>query len=186
MPELSETAAKIKRRHLLGMIAGTLLFTACSNTENFSIHIAATGTKIEARQVVALVYAQSPDTEINQLLYSGGDLNRVIKQLRDRYPQLKPWLDQGAIGNTASGFMALRDTAQEASLVGHPNVGKSVLFHRLTGTYVTVSNYPGTTVEVSRATPRFDREASLLDTPGRARPALAQRRRARHHARAAQ
>ena len=76
MPELSETAAKIKRRHLLGMIAGTLLFTACSNTENFSIHIAATGTKIEARQVVALVYAQSPDTEINQLLYSGGDLNR--------------------------------------------------------------------------------------------------------------
>ena len=41
-----------------------------------------------------------------------------------------------------------------------------MLFHRLTGTYVTVSNYPGTTVEVSRATPRFDREASLLDTPG--------------------
>ena len=29
-----------------------------------------------------------------------------------------------------------------------------------------MSNYPGTTVEVSRATPRFDREASLLDTPG--------------------
>ena len=52
------------------------------------------------------------------------------------------------------------------ALVGHPNVGKSVLFHRLTGTYVTVSNYPGTTVEVSRAAPRFDRDASLLDTPG--------------------
>lgn len=52
------------------------------------------------------------------------------------------------------------------ALVGHPNVGKSVLFHRLTGTYVTVSNYPGTTVEVARAAPRFDREASLLDTPG--------------------
>lgn len=61
---------------------------------------------------------------------------------------------------TPSG--ALRTLA----LVGHPNVGKSVLFHRLTGTYVTVSNYPGTTVEVSRAAPRFDREASLLDTPG--------------------
>ena len=116
MPELSESTAKIKRRRLLGIIAGTLLFTACSNTENFSIHIAATGTKIEARQVVALVYAQSPDTEINQLLYSGGDLSRVIKQLRDRYLQLKPWLDQGAIGNTASGFVTLRDTALEASL----------------------------------------------------------------------
>ncbi|MDR2014033.1 MAG: ferrous iron transport protein B [Azoarcus sp.] len=51
-------------------------------------------------------------------------------------------------------------------LVGHPNVGKSVLFHRLTGTYVNVSNYPGTTVEAARAAARFDRAASLLDTPG--------------------
>ena len=52
------------------------------------------------------------------------------------------------------------------ALVGHPNVGKSVLFHRLTGTYVNVSNYPGTTIEAARATARFDRDALLLDTPG--------------------
>jgi ferrous iron transport protein B len=52
------------------------------------------------------------------------------------------------------------------TLVGHPNVGKSVLFHRLTGTYVNVSNYPGTTVEVARASARFDHSASMLDTPG--------------------
>lgn len=116
MPGLPVTAANITRRRLLGVVAGTLLLTACSNTENFSIHIAATGTKIEARQVVALVYAQSPDTEINRLLYSGGELSRVIKRLRDRHPQLKPWLDQGAIGNTANGYLALRDTTQEKSL----------------------------------------------------------------------
>ncbi|HEX4885552.1 MAG TPA: ferrous iron transport protein B [Casimicrobiaceae bacterium] len=52
------------------------------------------------------------------------------------------------------------------ALVGAPNVGKSVVFHRLTGTYVTVSNYPGTTVEVSRAPARFDEGATILDTPG--------------------
>jgi len=51
-------------------------------------------------------------------------------------------------------------------LVGQPNVGKSVLFHRLTGAYVNVSNYPGTTVEVTRANARFDHQAVLLDTPG--------------------
>jgi len=34
-------------------------------------------------------------------------------------------------------------------LVGNPNVGKSVLFSLLTRRYVTVSNYPGTTVEVA-------------------------------------
>jgi ribosome biogenesis GTPase A len=52
------------------------------------------------------------------------------------------------------------------ALVGHPNVGKSVLFHRLTGAYVNVSNYPGTTVEVTRASSRFDSAFTLLDTPG--------------------
>ena len=34
------------------------------------------------------------------------------------------------------------------ALIGNPNVGKSVIFGLLTGKYVTVSNYPGTTVEV--------------------------------------
>ncbi|MGV0977030.1 MAG: FeoB small GTPase domain-containing protein, partial [Azonexus sp.] len=57
-------------------------------------------------------------------------------------------------------------TTSAILLVGHPNVGKSVLFHRLTGAYVNVSNYPGTTVEVTRASARFDHAAMLLDTPG--------------------
>ena len=52
------------------------------------------------------------------------------------------------------------------ALVGNPNVGKSVLFHRLTGAYVNVSNYPGTTVEVARAPARFDATVDLVDTPG--------------------
>ncbi|UCG75668.1 MAG: ferrous iron transporter B [Gemmatimonadota bacterium] len=52
-------------------------------------------------------------------------------------------------------------------LVGNPNVGKSVLFRNLTQRYVTVSNYPGTTVEVVRARARFDgRTTDVVDTPG--------------------
>ena len=38
------------------------------------------------------------------------------------------------------------------ALVGNPNVGKSILFHRLTGHYAMVSNYPGTTVEITQGT----------------------------------
>jgi ferrous iron transport protein B len=53
------------------------------------------------------------------------------------------------------------------AIVGSPNVGKSVLFNALTGAYVTVSNFPGTTVEVSRGKGRFDgREVGVVDTPG--------------------
>lgn len=52
-------------------------------------------------------------------------------------------------------------------LVGAPNVGKSLLFHRLTGTYVTVSNYPGTTVEIARGQLKTRQSpCELLDTPG--------------------
>jgi len=111
MPGLYETVANTTRRRLLGGAVGALLLAACGGPESY-VHIAANGTKIEAKQVVALVYAQSPDTEIDKVLYSGGELTRVIKRLRDRYPQLKPWLDQGAIGNTASGFVVLREDAQ--------------------------------------------------------------------------
>ncbi|HAD07566.1 MAG TPA: ferrous iron transport protein B [Anaerolineaceae bacterium] len=52
------------------------------------------------------------------------------------------------------------------ALVGNPNVGKSVLFHRLTGQYVMVSNYPGTTVEVSQGKLRNLQGVTLIDTPG--------------------
>ena len=52
-------------------------------------------------------------------------------------------------------------------LIGNPNVGKSVIFNYLTGKYVTVSNYPGTTVEVSTGTlSAHGKKFQVLDTPG--------------------
>ncbi len=48
-------------------------------------------------------------------------------------------------------------------LVGNPNVGKSALFGALTGHYVEISNFPGTTVELS--TGHTD-GMPLVDTPG--------------------
>lgn len=52
------------------------------------------------------------------------------------------------------------------ALVGHPNVGKSVIFQRLTGQHVAVANYPGTTVELARGTARQLPKTAILDTPG--------------------
>lgn len=53
--------------------------------------------------------------------------------------------------------------ARKIVLAGNPNVGKSVFFNALTGLYVDVSNYPGTTIEISQG--RFEGNA-VLDTPG--------------------
>ena len=52
-------------------------------------------------------------------------------------------------------------------LVGNPNVGKSVIFNLLTGRYAIVSNYPGTTVEVSRGRTKISNTYfTVIDTPG--------------------
>lgn len=52
-------------------------------------------------------------------------------------------------------------------LMGNPNVGKSVIFSRLTGVKVIASNYPGTTIEfcqgcIGSGTSRID----VVDVPG--------------------
>lgn len=57
--------------------------------------------------------------------------------------------------------------ARDLLLVGNPNVGKSVFFGHLTGRYVTVSNYPGTTIEVAKGTAEISGASyRVIDSPG--------------------
>ncbi len=66
-------------------------------------------------------------------------------------------------GGSRRGNSGLR----KVGIVGNPNVGKSVIFNKLTGAYVTVSNYPGTTVNVSRGKAKMGGgEVEIVDTPG--------------------
>ena len=52
-------------------------------------------------------------------------------------------------------------------LIGQPNVGKSSLLNALVGPKVVVSNYPGTTVEVTQAEKVFkNTKINFVDTPG--------------------
>ncbi len=70
-------------------------------------------------------------------------------------------------GQSSDEALAVSSETGPIVLVGNPNVGKSVLFGLLTGRYVVVSNYPGTTVEVARGQATLDGRRSLVvDTPG--------------------
>ncbi len=76
-------------------------------------------------------------------------------------------MDQDSGCGCRSGAACEEGGLKKIVMVGNPNVGKSALFNRLTGSYVVVSNYPGTTVEVSRGKCRLGREEfNVEDTPG--------------------
>jgi len=52
-------------------------------------------------------------------------------------------------------------------LMGNPNVGKSVVFSRLTGANVIASNYPGTTMTLTRGKMYLGSEqVQVIDAPG--------------------
>lgn len=53
--------------------------------------------------------------------------------------------------------------ARKIVLAGNPNVGKSVFFNAFTGMYVDVSNFPGTTVDISIG--KYENDV-VMDTPG--------------------
>ncbi|MBS4024128.1 MAG: ferrous iron transport protein B [Clostridia bacterium] len=53
--------------------------------------------------------------------------------------------------------------ARKIVLAGNPNVGKSVFFNNLTGMYVDVSNFPGTTLDITHGILGKD---AIIDTPG--------------------
>jgi len=74
-------------------------------------------------------------------------------------------MDTEGPGSNAANSAAA-DKMHRIILCGPPNVGKSLIFNRLNGRYAAVSNYPGTTVEISsgRCTLLPGYEAS--DTPG--------------------
>jgi ferrous iron transport protein B len=51
-------------------------------------------------------------------------------------------------------------------MMGNPNVGKSLLFNRLTGARAQVSNYPGTTVDFTKGYIDGGERIEIVDVPG--------------------
>lgn len=66
-----------------------------------------------------------------------------------------------------SGGAMHKASERRLLLLGNPNVGKSVIFHYFTGRYATVSNYPGTTVDVTTGQALLEGQSwEVVDSPG--------------------
>jgi len=118
---------------------------------------------VDGRRITWKLKHRTHWTEARPL--SGRDVDLAFSERRTR-----------TRGRTARNVSELLAAGQQPSptpehvtvaLAGHPNVGKSVIFNALTGLYATVSNYPGTTVEVSRGQTKIDSlVVDVVDTPG--------------------
>ncbi len=72
-----------------------------------------------------------------------------------------------AIGRETAKKIIVTSKKNTFLLAGNPNVGKSLIFSRLTGVGVISSNFPGTTVGLNYGTTQFNGESyDIIDIPG--------------------
>lgn len=91
------------------------------------------GTRLEADRVVQLVYTQEPEAAIAELPYHGGNITPAVTRMRARWPQLKPYLEDGAVGIGSRGQLSLREAREAADpalkeLLRHENTDRTVLY----------------------------------------------------------
>jgi len=72
-----------------------------------------------------------------------------------------------AIGRETAKKIVVTAKKNTFLLAGNPNVGKSLIFSRLTGIGIISSNFPGTTVGLNYGQTQFDGESyDIIDIPG--------------------
>ncbi len=99
----------------------------------------------------------------------GAEITKISEQLMRGPVVIKIGNTQIAIGyGMARKVMVnVEYKIKKILLVGNPNVGKSVIFSRLTGVDVIASNYPGTTIDYCRGCTGYgDRRIEVIDVPG--------------------
>ncbi len=99
----------------------------------------------------------------------GAEITKISEQLMHGPVVIKIGNTQVAIGyGMARRVMVnIEYKIKKILLVGNPNVGKSVIFSRLTGVDVIASNYPGTTIDYCRGCAGSgDKRIEVIDVPG--------------------
>ncbi len=79
----------------------------------------------------------------------------------DNIVNTKKEVKEGKLSGTDLSSLIIK--TEEVVLVGNPNVGKSCFFNYLSGMYVDVSNFPGTTVSITKS---HYKGKEIYDTPG--------------------
>jgi hypothetical protein len=105
-----------------------LALSACESTPAHLFTYAAQGTVIQAERLVGQLLGETVDP----LPYGGSDIDRPLARMLERFPQLRTQLDNGALGLTEDGDVAIRDagatTPELKKLVRAENRDRAVLY----------------------------------------------------------
>lgn len=96
----------------LAILLVALALLGCETEGGLLFTYAAQGTEIQAERLVAQ-FLGKPSKPIP---YGGMDIDRPIKRMQGRWPQLKAELDRGSIGLTEEGGVAIRDASPSTEL----------------------------------------------------------------------
>ncbi|MEO0206330.1 MAG: fused ferrous iron transport protein A/B [candidate division WOR-3 bacterium] len=99
----------------------------------------------------------------------GAEVTKISEQIMHGPVVVKIGNTQVAIGYGMARkvIVSVEHKVKKILLVGNPNVGKSVIFSRLTGVDVIASNYPGTTIDYCRGCAGYgDMRIEVIDVPG--------------------
>ncbi|MHB8828042.1 MAG: FeoB small GTPase domain-containing protein [Syntrophales bacterium] len=122
----------------------------------------------ETAQIVEIQGGQPLKTKLNAMgLYKGRNI--VKRSPADSTgPAIVEVMGTSlALGQGMAAKIIVKTQPRKLMLAGNPNVGKSVVFARLTGLEVISSNYPGTTVEyTSGHTVLAGERFTIVDVPG--------------------
>lgn len=115
----------------LWIVVTTLFLAGCETSGGHLFTYAAQGTQIQAERLVAKVLGQPA----KPLPYGGPDIDRPLKRMLARWPQVKAELDKGSVGLTDTGYLAVRDAGKRAvelkKLVREENFDRQVLYRGL-------------------------------------------------------
>uniref|UniRef100_A0A7V0Z4Q1 GTP-binding protein n=1 Tax=candidate division WOR-3 bacterium TaxID=2052148 RepID=A0A7V0Z4Q1_UNCW3 len=99
----------------------------------------------------------------------GAEITKISEQIMHGPVVIKIGNTQVAIGYGMARkvIVNIDYKIKKILLVGNPNVGKSVIFSRLTGVDVIASNYPGTTIDYCRGCAGYgNKRIEVIDVPG--------------------
>jgi len=108
-----------------------LALAACQATPTRLLTYSAQGVEIQAERLVAPFFGRGADP----LPYGGPDIDRPLARMHERFAQLKPQLDSGALGLTDEGEVAIREAAAATPelerLVCRENNDRTILYREM-------------------------------------------------------